>query len=695
MSSSGSSSAPGTTSRPSSHAGAEEFVAARTFWALARKEPPADPYPHLTDADLLVVAPLTANTMARLAHGLADDLLTETALAHRGALVLAPAMNTAMWEHPATQANLALLVERGAIVVGPDDGELAEGLVGPGRMAEPEEIAARIEALLSGGETNGRLAGRRVLVTAGGTREPLDAVRFLGNRSSGRMGVALAEAARKRGADVTLLAANLTIVLPAGVDVVETPTAADLRREALARADADIVLMAAAVADYRPAEPIEGKRPKDAEPWTVSLVPTADVARALGAARRDGQVLVAFGAEQGEDGLARKRGMLTDKNVDLVVYNDVGRDDIGFDSPDNEVVLVTQDGERSVGEGVQAGDRRRDPRRGRTAPRGGDVTAASEPLPTAEAGGAAALAERVVANLGSAIHASPETLRLPLLCLLAEGHVLVEDVPGVGKTVLAKALARSLELTFHRVQFTPDLLPADVTGVNVFDRQSGAFRFRAGPVFANVLLVDEINRASPKTQSALLEAMQETQVTVDGTTHVLERPFLVIATQNPVEYEGTFPLPEAQLDRFAVRMTIGYPPHADEARMLAEQTTSPPLDHLGPVAGHAELLAAIDAARQVHVEESVTRYVVALLRHTRASSRLALGGSPRSGIALLSLAKARALVEGRGFVVPEDVQALAVTVLAHRLILAPEARATGVTAEEIVVDALDETAVPV
>ena len=323
------------------------------------------------------------------------------------------------------------------------------------------------------------------------------------------------------------------------------------------------------------------------------------------------------------------------------------------------------------------------------------MTAASEPLPTAEAAGAAVLAERVVGNLGSAIHASPETLRLPFLCLLAEGHVLVEDVPGVGKTVLAKALARSLELTFHRVQFTPDLLPADVTGVNVFDRQSGAFRFREGPVFANVLLVDEINRASPKTQSALLEAMQETQVTVDGTTHVLERPFLVIATQNPVEYEGTFPLPEAQLDRFAVRMTIGYPPHADEARMLAEQTTSPPLDHLTPVAGRAELLAAIDAARQVHVEESITRYVVALLRHTRASSRLALGGSPRSGIALLSLAKARALVEGRGFVVPEDVQALAVTVLAHRLILAPEARATGVTAEEIVVDALDETAVPV
>ncbi len=322
----------------------------------------------------------------------------------------------------------------------------------------------------------------------------------------------------------------------------------------------------------------------------------------------------------------------------------------------------------------------------------------SEPVAPLGVGGVvdtSALAERVVGNLSSAIHATPETLRLPLLCLLSEGHVLVEDVPGVGKTVLAKALARSLELRFQRVQFTPDLLPADVTGVNVFDRSSGSFRFRPGPVFANVLLVDEINRASPKTQSALLEAMQETQVTVDGETHVLERPFLVIATQNPVEYEGTYPLPEAQLDRFAVRMAIGYPPDADEARMLAEQTTEPPLEHLRPVAGHSELLEAIEAVRQVHVEESVNRYVVALLRHTRESRRLALGGSPRSGIALLRLAKARALTAGRDFVVPEDVQALAQPVLGHRLILAPEARATGVTAAEIVAEALTATAAPV
>ena len=324
------------------------------------------------------------------------------------------------------------------------------------------------------------------------------------------------------------------------------------------------------------------------------------------------------------------------------------------------------------------------------------MSESAEVQPVVAAGDAAAdMAARVVENLGSAVHASPETLRLPLLCLLAEGHVLVEDVPGVGKTVLAKALARSLDLTFHRVQFTPDLLPADVTGVNVFDRQSGAFRFRPGPVFANIVLVDEINRASPKTQSALLEAMQEGQVTVDGATHMLVRPFLVVATQNPVEYEGTYPLPEAQLDRFAVRMTIGYPPLGEEARMLAEQTTEPPLDQLEPVAQHEELVAAIAAARAIHVEESINRFVVALLRHTRKSDRVALGGSPRSGIALLRLAKARALVERRDFVVPEDVISLAAPVLAHRLILAPEARATGVTVEEVVTEALEATPAPV
>jgi MoxR-like ATPase len=319
----------------------------------------------------------------------------------------------------------------------------------------------------------------------------------------------------------------------------------------------------------------------------------------------------------------------------------------------------------------------------------------TEPATTLRAETAADLADRVVESLGTAVHAPVDTLRLPLLSLLAEGHVLVEDVPGVGKTVLAKALARSLDLSFARVQFTPDLLPADVTGVNVFDQSEGAFRFRPGPVFANIVLVDEINRASPKTQSALLEAMQEAQVTVDGSTHVLPRPFLVIATQNPVEYEGTYPLPEAQLDRFAVRMAIGYPPLHEEARMLTEQTTEPPLDNLTPVADEADVVAAIEAVRSIYVEESVNRYVVALLRHTRDDPRLALGASPRAGIALLRLAKARAVIERRDFVAPEDVRAVAPSVLPHRLLLAPEARATGANAADLVRDALDRTPVPV
>jgi len=333
--------------------GAERFVTAETFFALARKERVGDPYPHLARADLLVVAPLTANTLAKLAHGLADNLLTEAALAHRGPALVAPAMNTRMWEHAATQANLATLQARGVEVIGPEAGELAEGEVGVGRMAEPEAIAERVEELLGAGESSA-LQGRAVVVTAGGTREPLDAVRFLGNRSSGRMGVELAVEAARRGADVTLLAAHLAVPPPAGVTLVPTPTAADLEREALARRDADVVLMAAAVADYRPADPSDGKRPKSDESWTIELVPTVDVARELGAARSNGQVLVAFGAEVGEAGLERKRGMLADKNVDLVVYNDVSREDIGFESLDNEVVLVTREGERLVSKASKA-----------------------------------------------------------------------------------------------------------------------------------------------------------------------------------------------------------------------------------------------------------------------------------------------------------------------------------------------------
>jgi phosphopantothenoylcysteine decarboxylase / phosphopantothenate---cysteine ligase len=323
--------------------GAERFVRAETFFALARRPPADDLYSHLTQADLLVVAPCTANTLAKLAQGLADNLPTEAALAHRGPVLVAPAMNPRMWAHPATRANAELLRARGVELVGPDEGETAEGEWGVGRMAEPEEIAARAAQLLA----PPTLAGKRVLVTAGGTREPLDAVRFLGNRSSGRMGVALADEARRRGAQVVLLAANLAVEPPAGVQVVSTPTAEAMLNAAV-DADFDIALLAAAVADYRPAEAVAGKRPKDEPGWTLELERTADIARTLGERRRDGQVLVAFGAELGEAGLERKRGMLEGKHVDLVVFNDVSRADIGFDAADNEVVLISPDGDRRL-----------------------------------------------------------------------------------------------------------------------------------------------------------------------------------------------------------------------------------------------------------------------------------------------------------------------------------------------------------
>jgi phosphopantothenoylcysteine decarboxylase/phosphopantothenate--cysteine ligase len=324
--------------------GAERFVRAETFFALARRPPNEDPYPHLARADLLVVAPCTANTLAKLARGIADNVLTEAALAHRGPTLVAPAMNPRMWSHAATRANVDMLLARGVEFVGPDEGEMAEGEWGVGRLAEPDEIAARIAQLLAPGS----LAGRRVVVTAGGTREPIDSVRFLGNRSSGRMGVALAEEARRRGADVVLLAANLQVPAPHGVEVIPTPTAAAMLDAAVALADFDIALLAAAVADYRPLEPIDGKRAKDGDNWTVELTPTVDIARTLGDRKTPGQILVAFGADHGDDGLERKRGMLSSKHADLVVFNDIGRPGIGFDASDNEVVLLTEAGERVV-----------------------------------------------------------------------------------------------------------------------------------------------------------------------------------------------------------------------------------------------------------------------------------------------------------------------------------------------------------
>jgi phosphopantothenoylcysteine decarboxylase/phosphopantothenate--cysteine ligase len=326
-------------------ADAESFVSAKTFEALARRELPRELYPHLVEADLLVVAPLSANTLAKFAHGVADNVLTQTALAFDGPVIAAPAMNPRMWASLATQTNVETVLARGIELVGPEEGETAEGEVGLGRMSEPETIFERIDSLLARRE---QLRGRRVLVTAGGTREPLDAVRFLGNRSSGRMGAAVAAEARRRGAEVTLVASNLSVPAPVGVDVVEAPTAEDVARETLAHSDADVVVMAAAVADYRPSEPDAEKRPKDGRPWTVTLEPTTDVLRELGERRTNGQLLVGFAADRGERGLERAREKLANKRADLIVFNDVARDDVGFDAPDNEVVLVAAEGERRI-----------------------------------------------------------------------------------------------------------------------------------------------------------------------------------------------------------------------------------------------------------------------------------------------------------------------------------------------------------
>jgi len=325
---------------------AERFVTGQTFRALARRPPAEDVYLHLTRADLLVVAPCTANTLAKLAHGIADNVLTEAALAHRGPVLLAPAMNPRMWSHPATRANAETLRARGVVLTGPDEGETAEGELGVGRMVEPDEIVRAAEELLAG---DSKLKGKRVLVSAGGTREPIDSVRFVGNRSSGRMGVALASEAHRRGARVTLLGANLAVAPPPGVEVVETPTAADLEREALARgADADVVVMAAAVADYRPTETLTTKRPKSGATWRLELEPTTDVLAELGASKRVGQLLVGFAADDGVHGQTRAREKLNRKNADVIVFNDISRSDIGFDSPENEITLILSADDRVV-----------------------------------------------------------------------------------------------------------------------------------------------------------------------------------------------------------------------------------------------------------------------------------------------------------------------------------------------------------
>ncbi len=303
------------------------------------------------------------------------------------------------------------------------------------------------------------------------------------------------------------------------------------------------------------------------------------------------------------------------------------------------------------------------------------------------------VAERIIDNVSRVIIGKRSEIRLTLIGLLCQGHILLEDVPGVGKTVLAKALAKSIGSTFSRIQFTPDMLPSDVTGISVFNQQSREFEFRPGPIFAQIVLTDEINRATPKTQAALLEAMEERQVTVDGITYPLDQPFLVMATQNPIEYEGTFPLPEAQLDRFLLRLRLGYPTAQEEIAMLDSQQFRHPLSELGQVVSVEELLAMQKAVRNVYVNDDMKRYIIDIITATRNQPDIYLGASPRGALALYRASQARAAVAGRDYVIPDDVKLLAEATLAHRVIVGPTARIKEVTARSIIQNLL--TAIPV
>ncbi len=304
------------------------------------------------------------------------------------------------------------------------------------------------------------------------------------------------------------------------------------------------------------------------------------------------------------------------------------------------------------------------------------------------------VAEAICNNVERVIIGKRGAVELAVVGLLCQGHLLIEDVPGVGKTMLARSLARSIGCVFRRIQFTPDMLPSDVTGVSIFNQQTRTFEFREGPVFAQIVLSDEINRATPKTQAALLEAMEERQVTVDGVTRRLTRPFLVLATQNPIEYEGTFPLPEAQLDRFMLRIHLGYPAVADEIAMLDAQQFQHPVDKIEQVVDTPELLEAQEAIKSTHVDDKIKTYIVDLMTQTRKHPDVSLGASPRGSLVLYRTAQARAAMSGRDYVTPDDVKALAPVCLAHRMIVSPSARIKDVTAESILTDILNSVPVP-
>ena len=304
------------------------------------------------------------------------------------------------------------------------------------------------------------------------------------------------------------------------------------------------------------------------------------------------------------------------------------------------------------------------------------------------------IAERILANVEKVIIGKSSEVRLAVICLLCQGHLLIEDVPGVGKTTLARSLAKSTGCSYKRIQFTPDILPSDVTGVSVYNQKSGDFEFRAGPISAQIVLADEINRATPKTQSALLEAMEERQVTVDGVTRPLPAPFMVMATQNPIEYEGTFPLPEAQLDRFLMRVHLGYPSNTDEVLMMDAQQVVHPIDSLEQVTDGNEIIQLQRAIKEIYVDPLIKEYIVKLVDMTRQHEAVYLGASPRGSLALYRTSQARALLDGRDFVIPDDVKDLAYTTLGHRVIVSPSARVKSTTASDIILGCLDRVPVP-